>query len=177
MVNSRPFAIREISRKIFHHKALRPGQEEAISAVLDGRDTLAVMPTGSGKSAIYQIPAVLKDGPTGGAVVINSLISAHAQEMAFADAALGTTEFLFVGAEQFSNADRLQAIQKARPSLFVVDEAHCISECPASQITEHSGPLFCRNVWPESCLPPFSGPQLWREEAGSLRSISGRRDE
>ncbi len=149
-MTSRASAIRRISRNIFHHNTLRPGQEEAISAVLDGYDTLAVMPTGSGKSAIYQIPAVLLDGPTvivsplialqkdqaeylqsqdaGGAIVINSLLSPRAQEHALSDAARGLTEFLFLGPEQFSNPHSLDAIKKARPSLFVVDEAHCVSE-------------------------------------------------
>src|SRR4051794_6512263 len=53
-------------------EALRPGQEEAIQAVLEGRDTLAVMPTGSGKSAIYQIAGAILDGPT---VVVSPLIA------------------------------------------------------------------------------------------------------
>ena len=118
--------------------------------MLEGHDTLAVMPTGSGKSAIYQIAAVMIDGPTvivsplialqkdqadylreqdvGGAAVVNSLVSAGEQEAALANARQGLTEFLFLGPEQFSNPERLDAIKAARPSLFVVDEAHCISE-------------------------------------------------
>ena len=108
------------------------------------------MPTGSGKSAIYQIPAVMLDGPTvvvsplialqrdqsehlekvnaGGASVVNSLLSEKAQEEALTEAEQGATEFLFMAPEQFSNAERLGAVKAARPSLFVVDEAHCISE-------------------------------------------------
>src|SRR5665213_3497303 len=65
-------AILETARKIFHYKSLRAGQEEAISSVLEGRDTMAIMPTGFGKSAIYQIPAVLLEGPT---VVVSPLIA------------------------------------------------------------------------------------------------------
>ena len=86
--------------------------------MLESNDTLAVMPTGSGKSAIYQIPALLLDGPTvvvsplialqkdqsehlkvkdaGGAAVVNSLAPPRAQEEALAEAAEGKTEFLFL---------------------------------------------------------------------------------
>jgi ATP-dependent DNA helicase RecQ len=142
--------IDKIAREIFHYNSLRSGQEEAIAAILAGHDTLAVMPTGSGKSAIYQIPAVMLEGPTvvvspllalqkdqseylnkqnaGGAAVVNSLISARDQDAALSDARAGATEFLFLAPEQFAHADRLEAIRAAQPSLFVVDEAHCISE-------------------------------------------------
>jgi ATP-dependent DNA helicase RecQ len=142
--------IRDKARKVFHYDELRPGQEEAMEAVLDGHDTLVVMPTGSGKSAIYQIPALLLGGPTvvvsplialqkdqseclnhqkvGGAAVVNSLVSPKEQEKALTDAEQGAKEFLFMAPEQFSNPERLQAVKAAQPSLFVVDEAHCISE-------------------------------------------------
>ena len=142
--------IQETARNVFHYESLRPGQEEAITSVLNGFDTLVVMPTGSGKSAIYQIPAVLLDGPTvvvsplialqrdqsetlqqqdiGGAAVVNSLITARQQEEAITGAENGSTEFLFMAPEQFSNPERLAAVKAVKPSLFVVDEAHCISE-------------------------------------------------
>jgi ATP-dependent DNA helicase RecQ len=140
----------DVARKIFGYETLRPGQKEAIVAVLAGHDTLAVMPTGSGKSAIYQIPALLLAGPTvvisplialqkdqseelnrhdvGGAVVLNSLISDRAQEKALAEVEDGQVEFLFLAPEQFSNARRLAAVKAASPSLVVIDEAHCITE-------------------------------------------------
>jgi ATP-dependent DNA helicase RecQ len=143
-------SIRDKARKVFHYDALRPGQEEAIAAVLDGQDSLVVMPTGSGKSAIYQIAALILNGPTiivsplialqrdqsealnqhnvGGAAVVNSLMPARQQEKSLEEAEQGETEFLFMAPEQFSNPERLEAVKAAKPSLFVVDEAHCISE-------------------------------------------------
>jgi len=149
-MSGRPAGVRKIAREVFGFESLRPGQKEAIHAVLNGDDTLAVMPTGSGKSAIYQIPAVMMDGPTvvvsplialqreqsgelnkrdaGGAVVVNSLLTERAQDEALAEVEQGDTEFLFMAPEQFSNAERLQDVRAAHPSLFVVDEAHCISE-------------------------------------------------
>jgi ATP-dependent DNA helicase RecQ len=64
--------IRQMARERFGYESLRAGQEAAIKALLNGRDTLAVMPTGSGKSAIYQIAGILMPGPT---VVISPLIA------------------------------------------------------------------------------------------------------
>jgi len=149
-VSSHSKRIRDVARKVFNYNSLRPGQEEAIAAILDGQDTMVIMPTGGGKSAIYQIAALLIDGPTvvisplialqkdqserlnvdgpGGAAVVNSLASTRDQEDALADVEKGQSEFLFVAPEQFANPDRLASVKAAQPSLFVVDEAHCVSE-------------------------------------------------
>jgi ATP-dependent DNA helicase RecQ len=143
-------SIEEVAKQSFGYEKLRPGQREAIDSVLNGHDTLVVMPTGSGKSAIYQIAAQLLEGPTvvisplialqkdqsdhleahnaGGASVVNSLIPQRAQEEALIEAQEGSTEFLFMAPEQFAHSGRLDAVKAARPSLFVIDEAHCISE-------------------------------------------------
>jgi ATP-dependent DNA helicase RecQ len=142
--------IRQIARQRFGYDALRSGQEEAIRLALDGHDVLSVMPTGSGKSAIYQIAALLIDGST---VVISPLIalqkdqvgSIESQELAEA-AVLNSTlkvserretlerleggelEFLFLSPEQLANEETFNYLKENKPSLFVVDEAHCISE-------------------------------------------------
>src|SRR3954468_5980024 len=138
------------ARDVLGFEALRPGQREAIEAVLDGRDTLAVMSTGSGKSAIYQIAGLLSPGATvvvsplialqrdqvsdlaeraaGGAAHLNSHISASERERALAELAENALEFLLLAPEQLANPDVLGELAAARPSLFVVDEAHSISE-------------------------------------------------
>ena len=142
-------AIRRVAHRRFGYEALRPGQEEAIAAVLAGRDTLAVLPTGSGKSAIYQIAALLIDGPTVvvspllalqrdqvtgleeqgvAAAEINSTRSAAAHQEALDEAERGAIEFLFLAPEQLTNTETLARLRAAKPSLFVVDEAHCVSE-------------------------------------------------
>ncbi len=69
---ARTASIHRIARNEFGYTDLRSGQEEAIKAVVDGHDTLVVMPTGSGKSAIYQVAAALLEGP---AVIISPLIA------------------------------------------------------------------------------------------------------
>jgi ATP-dependent DNA helicase RecQ len=142
--------IARVAREAFGYEELRPGQHEAIEAALAGRDALVVMATGSGKSAVYQIAALLTPGPTivvsplialqrdqveeleerraGGAVELNSTLSAEEREDALADLREGALEFLYLAPEQFSDADLLADLREAEPSLFVVDEAHCISE-------------------------------------------------
>jgi ATP-dependent DNA helicase RecQ len=137
-------------REVFGFQELRPGQAEAVELVLEGRDTLAVMSTGYGKSAIYQIAAMLIPGPTvvvsplialqreqvgdleregaGGAAAVSSFVAAGARREALEELAEGELEFLFLSPEQLSNEEVLADVTAARPSLFVVDEAHCISE-------------------------------------------------
>jgi ATP-dependent DNA helicase RecQ len=149
-VASRAQEIRRVAREAFGFAELRAGQQEAIEAVLDGRDTLVVMSTGSGKSAIYQIAGLLTPGATvvvsplialqrdqveeladhaaGGAAQLNSQIARSERERALAELAEDALEFLFLAPEQLSNADVLSELAVAEPSLLVVDEAHCISE-------------------------------------------------
>src|SRR5918994_237879 len=145
-----PKAVGRIARTKLGYEQLRPGQEEAIAAVLAGHDTLAVMPTGSGKSAIYQIAGAIITGVTvvvsplialqqdqveaiaemdaGGAALLNSALLAAEREEALDEFAQGATEFLFLAPEQFANEETFARVQASEPSLFVVDEAHCISE-------------------------------------------------
>jgi ATP-dependent DNA helicase RecQ len=142
--------VREILHDKLEFQALRPGQKEALEAVLQGKDTLAVLPTGSGKSAIYQIAALMIPGPTvvvsplialqvdqleaireselGEVAVVNSLQPTRQRDEAFASLDDEKLEFLLLSPEQLANPETLERLKAARPSLFVVDEAHCISE-------------------------------------------------
>jgi ATP-dependent DNA helicase RecQ len=142
--------IDRVAREAFGFAALRAGQREAIESVLAGRDTLVVMSTGSGKSAIYQIAGLLTEGATvvisplialqrdqvedlaeraaGGAAQLNSSLPAAERERALAELAEDALEFLLLAPEQLANEDVLAELAIARPSLLVVDEAHCISE-------------------------------------------------
>lgn len=141
--------LRQIAKEQFGYSHLRPGQPEAVQAILAGHDTLAVMPTGSGKSAIYQLAASLMSGPTvvvsplialqrdqvkmivdqdiGEAGVVNSALRASERQETLDQLQEGDLEFLFLAPEQFNAPDILERLQAANPSLFVVDEAHCIS--------------------------------------------------
>lgn len=139
-----------MAREYFGYEGLRPPQREAIEALLKGQDVLAIMPTGSGKSAIYQIAALRIPGTT---VIVSPLIALQKDQLEsirdrdLPDAALinscqraaqrrealekfdaGSLEFLFLAPEQLANAETAQRLQERKPSLFVVDEAHCMSE-------------------------------------------------
>jgi ATP-dependent DNA helicase RecQ len=141
---------RRLMHDVLGHERLQPGQREAIDAVLDGRDTLAVMATGSGKSAIYQTCGAAIAGST---IVISPLIALQRDQVAsLAETNAGTplsidstlstesrrtvldtigrrdAEFVFLAPEQLANPETFEAVLRSSPSLVVVDEAHCVSE-------------------------------------------------
>jgi ATP-dependent DNA helicase RecQ len=143
-----PHAIRRLARERLGFERLRPGQERAVAAAAAGRDVLAVLPTGGGKSAIYELAGLLRDGPT---VVVSPLIALQDDQLAHLRAAglsaielnskqsageraaallasCGPDEFVFVSPEQLANAQTREALRRARPGLFAVDEAHLISQ-------------------------------------------------
>ena len=141
--------LHSVLRERFALEEFRAGQREAVEAVLDGRDALVIMPTGSGKSLIYQLPALLLPGLT---VVVSPLIAlmkdqtdkleelgvdAHAinssltdREKAAKEEAVeqGGGKILYVTPERFRDRDFFEVLLGRKVSLFVVDEAHCISE-------------------------------------------------
>ncbi len=142
-------AARSLLAEQFGHSDFRPGQWAPIDAILSGRDTLVVMPTGSGKSVIYQLPAVLTSGLTLvvsplialmkdqhdklGALGVDSvamhshLSSAETREV-HRQIADGEGEILYVTPERFKDREFFEQLLQRDISLFVVDEAHCVSQ-------------------------------------------------
>jgi ATP-dependent DNA helicase RecQ len=139
-----------VLKEIFGFDSFRPGQEEVIRAVLEGRDTLAVMPTGGGKSLCYQVPALMTEGLTvivsplislmkdqvdsllqssvEGAATLHSGLSPEERWETEKKMRTGEIRMLYVAPERLRSLEFILALRKAGVSLFVVDEAHCISE-------------------------------------------------
>ena len=134
----------------FGFSDFRPGQEEAVAAAAAERDVLVVMPTGAGKSLTYQLPALLRDDLT---LVVSPLISLMADQVSalekiapnraallssqqdggenaavLARARGGDLRLLYVAPERFSSQAFLQMLREVPVGLFVVDEAHCVSQ-------------------------------------------------
>ena len=140
--------IEELARERLGFERLRPGQRPAVEALAADRDALAVLPTGGGKSAIYELAGLLRPGPTvvvsplialqddqlahlrsAGlrAIVLNSQLSAGARAAALL-ASCDSDTFVFLSPEQLANEETRQTLRRARPGLFAVDEAHLISQ-------------------------------------------------
>jgi len=148
-----PPTLRTKARRVlvdrFGHKDFHEGQWEPIAAVLGGRDALVVMPTGSGKSLIYQLPALMLPGLT---VVVSPLIAlmkdqqdklaahgvdalamhSHLTDSQARDLAQrvsgGGGEILYLTPERFKDREFFERLLTRTVSLFVVDEAHCVSQ-------------------------------------------------
>src|SRR5215510_2790322 len=142
-------ACRQTARRIFRIPSLRPEQESAMLAVLNGRDALVALPTGFGKSLIYQVPAMIFDRPT---IVISPLIALMAdQESALKRRGVpvvalhsrlraaerrtalerlkkGGRLVVLTTPETLGSATIVPLFERVRPALLCIDEAHCISE-------------------------------------------------
>jgi ATP-dependent DNA helicase RecQ len=143
--------LRRTAKSVFGWRKLRPAQLRAMRALMGRRDALVILPTGAGKSAIYQVPATLLDGPT---LVISPLLALQQDQIAGLNARSGettkavrissaetpkqqqaaldairdgTARLLFVTPEQLAQPTRLEQIRALRPALVAVDEAHCLS--------------------------------------------------
>jgi ATP-dependent DNA helicase RecQ len=143
--------LRRRAAAVFGWRRLRPAQLDAMRALLRGRDAMVVLPTGAGKSAVYQVSATLLRGPT---VVISPLLALQQDQIAglsgrgheltravrissaespkqqqenMSALRSGKARFLFITPEQLADPERLAQVRALRPALVAVDEAHCLS--------------------------------------------------
>jgi ATP-dependent DNA helicase RecQ len=136
-------------RETWGYEEFRPGQEEVLEAVLDGRDVLGVLPTGGGKSLCYQVPALVTEGVvlvvsplialmqdqveglrTQGidATFINSTVPTHEIEQRWTDVEHGRYDLLYLAPERLTTERFWARAERLDVSLLAVDEAHCVSE-------------------------------------------------
>jgi ATP-dependent DNA helicase RecQ len=168
-------AAQQALRATFGFEDFRPGQGAIIETVLAGADVLAIMPTGSGKSLCYQLPAVLRDDLT---VVVSPLIALMRNQVAqlksYGIAAVslnsandftenrqiterlarGGFRLVYVSPERLAQPDTLALFKRARVGLLAVDEAHCISQ------------------WGHAFRPEYLALGLARAELGGVQTIA-----
>ena len=141
--------IYKILAKYWGFSSFRSKQEEIIKSVLDGRDTLAILPTGGGKSICFQVPAMASDGI---AIVVTPLISLMKDQVenlskrgikslavysgmtyseidvALDNAVYGDYKFLYVSPERLRTDIFIARLKKMKVNFLIIDEAHCISQ-------------------------------------------------
>ena len=141
--------ILEVLERWWGYKEFRPGQHEVIARVLEGKDTLALMPTGAGKSLLYQLPTMAREGiclvvtPLVAlmkdqvdnlhhrginAVALHGGMTPRSIDIALDNCVYGDVKFLYVAPERLSGEVFRARVQKMKVSLIAVDEAHCISQ-------------------------------------------------
>ena len=160
-----------VLKDVFGFESFRPGQEPVIDAVLAGRDALAVMPTGGGKSLCFQIPALIRGGLT---VVVSPLVALMQDQVAAlqlagvaADAihslnsraenvaiwrrvAAGELRLLYLAPERLMTERMLDALSRLPLSVIAVDEAHCVSQWGPAFRPEYAALSALRSRFPEA---------------------------
>ena len=135
--------------KWWGYKEFRPGQREVIERVMEGKDTLALMPTGAGKSLLYQVPTMAREGvcvvvtPLVAlmkdqvdnltkrgikAVALHSGMTRRSIDIALDNCVYGDVKFLYIAPERIYNEMLVARLRKMKVSLLAIDEAHCISQ-------------------------------------------------
>ncbi len=167
----------QVLKSVFGFPAFRPGQQEIVDRLLAGTHTLCVMPTGAGKSLCYQLPALILERLT---VVVSPLVALMDDQVAglcangIAAACIhsnrsredniadwrrvqdGSVKLLYLSPERLMTARMLAALERLDPTMFVVDEAHCISKWGASFRPEYEALSALKDRFPEATLSAFT---------------------
>ena len=161
----------------FGFSEFRPGQEDVISEIMQNRNVLAVMPTGAGKSLCYQVPALLLDGLT---VVVSPLVALMDNQVAglrtngievacihsgqdrdvnvaeWRRVAAGRVKMLYLSPERLMTGRMMAAMKAISPSMFVIDEAHCVSKWGPAFRPEYAQLTELQSAFPDAVIAAFT---------------------
>ncbi|MGF1630277.1 MAG: DNA helicase RecQ [Kiloniellaceae bacterium] len=189
---------RQVLREVFGYGAFRPGQEAVIAAILGGESVLTVMPTGSGKSLCFQIPALVREGLTlvvsplvalmedqvaalkldgVAAETINSSRDRETNVAAWRRVAAGAVRLLYISPERLMTGRMLAALQRLPLAQIAIDEAHCISRWGPSFRPEYEALARLPALFPGVPLAAFTATAdaaTRQDIAGKLMNGSGR---
>ncbi len=188
----------QILKDTFGYDAFRPGQEQAVEALLAGRNVLTVMPTGSGKSLCFQVPAIVQGGLSVvvsplvalmqdqvsalklagvGADTINSSRSREDNVESWRRAARGETRLLYMSPERLMTEPMLAALSKLPLTLIAIDEAHCISQWGPAFRPEYEMLAQLRERFPRTPLIALTATADEATRADIALKIFGRKVE
>jgi len=193
--------VSEVLRRRFGFESFRQGQRRVIETVLAGRDCLAVMPTGGGKSLCYQLPALMRPGLTLvvsplialmkdqvdglsdsgiAATFFNSSLSSEERYQRLRDIRQGKFDIVYVAPERFRSSRFLDALESLDVNLFAVDEAHCVSMWGHDFRPDYLrlAPVLSRLGHPQVlCLTATATPEVREDIIGQLKLGDGSREE
>ncbi len=179
--------------EVFGFPEFRPGQTEIIDILLDGRNALAVMPTGAGKSLCFQVPALVLGGLT---IVVSPLVALMQDQVAalqlagvraetinsnkdraenveiWRRVAAGEVAILYLSPERLMTARMLEAISRLPVRLLAVDEAHCISQWGPAFRPEYEDLARLRDIFPGVPIAALTATadQVTREDISRVAS-------
>lgn len=185
-----------ILKAVFGYDDFRPGQDSVVAGLIAGRDTFAVMPTGSGKSLCYQVPALVRGGLT---IVISPLVALMKDQVSalqllgvaaasinssmprdenvavWKQVASGLVSILYLSPERLMTERMIAALQRLDVKLFAVDEAHCISQWGASFRPEYDALQNLKTAFPGVPIGAFTATADHATRDDIIRKIFPRK--
>ncbi|MCV6606726.1 MAG: DNA helicase RecQ [Campylobacterales bacterium] len=184
---------KEVLKKVFGFSSFRGIQEKAIDKILEKQDLLTILPTGSGKSLIYQLPTLMMEGTT---VVISPLIALMQDQITnlqvnniscgmissintneendktYEDLLEGKLKFLYIAPERFTSEYFLNNLRKTNINFFVIDEAHCVSEWGHEFRDDYRKLKFLKDYFPTIPITAFTATATKSVEEDILKTLS-----